>query len=63
MQQQTAEPAELAAVADACLGYPAGSPERLARVMQMSGYSPDGLPTAVGARRFPLGLGVHFAAT
>ncbi|HEY8596061.1 MAG TPA: DUF3572 family protein [Devosiaceae bacterium] len=62
MQQQTAEPAELEAVADACLGYLAGSPEELARFMQISGYSPEGLRSAVGSRAFALGLIDYFAA-
>lgn len=53
---------DLAALADACLGYLAENPEELLAFMQHAGLDPAALRAAVGSQRLQHGLIDYFAA-
>lgn len=52
----------LAALADACLGYLAETPDELLAFMQFAGLDPDGLRRSVGSPALQRGLVDYFAS-
>lgn len=53
---------DVAALADACLGYLAENPEELLAFMQQAGLDPQSLRAAMGTSRLQHGLIDHFAS-
>lgn len=53
---------DVAALADACIGYLAENPEELLAFMQHAGLDPDSLRHAIGTARLRHGLIDYFAA-
>lgn len=53
---------DLAATAEACIGYLAENPEELLAFMQYAGLDPEALRQAVGTRRLQTGLIDYFAS-